>query len=666
MKKLILIILVFVCYTSGADNFIDSLRSKAALAPNDSARIIVYFSAASGFFNNPLKAIEIAAEMTRFADKIKNEKEKAYCLRKVGVIYHQLNFYDKALEYSFAAAKLYSAINDQEGLANCYNNIANSYKSKGALTSDQLLFDKAIEYHTKCIAIREEINDTLNLKNSYNNISLVYIEKKDYDKAIKYLLVPYEYYKRSHSYRVVLNMTATNLGTAWLLKAETENKPEYFRKALSYFHEVLAGSQGPENTEGYAFTLEKVGKIYLATGDKKEALASLLQAYDINKKIGDILGVSTTAELLAEYYEQSGDYRKTVEYLKIHLRTRDSLLNLRNKSNADQLQILYKTNEKDKEIEKLNNDKLLKDVALNKQRIIIFSSVGGLVLIILLAFVISRNLYRTRRTNEIIKKQKEEVEHQKELVEENRKEIIDSIHYARRIQQALLTNKQFIDKYISNFIFFSPKDIVSGDFYWATQHHNRFYLACCDSTGHGVPGAFMSLLNIGFLSEAINEKNILQPNEVFSYVRKRLIESISDEQQRDGFDGILLCIETTATGKQITYAAANNAPILVSNNTLTELEKDRMPVGKGENMNPFNLYHLPSNGGMLYLYTDGYADQFGGPKGKKFKYKTLNDLLLAISSLALNDQRKKIEERFHDWKGNLEQVDDVCIIGIRL
>ncbi len=271
-----------------------------------------------------------------------------------------------------------------------------------------------------------------------------------------------------------------------------------------------------------------------------------------------------------------------------------------------------------------------------------------------------------KNKNRIIEQQKKEVEIQKALVEEHQKETLDSITYARRIQYALLAKDLLLKENLEkHFVLFKPKDIVSGDFYWATENSNKFYLAVCDSTGHGVPGAFMSLLNIGFLSEAINEKEINEPNEVLNYVRERLISSIGVDGQKDGMDCILICIDKTT--KSISYSAANNAPVLISNNEIIDLEKNRMPVGKGERDESFTLYQLDySKGDMLYLYTDGYADQFGGPKGKKFKYKALNELLLKHSTLPMEEQRTKIETEFNNWKGDLEQVDDVCMIGIKL
>ena len=170
---------------------------------------------------------------------------------------------------------------------------------------------------------------------------------------------------------------------------------------------------------------------------------------------------------------------------------------------------------------------------------------------------------------------------------------------------------------------------------------------------------------MGFLSEAIKEKNILEPHNVFNYVRKRLIESITNESQKDGFDGIL--VRFNSKENKITYAASNNHPIVVSNNQLNQLVCDKMPVGKGERSESFKLYSIDGNkGDILYLYTDGYPDQFGGPKGKKYKYKPLNELLLQIAHTDLEQQLSVLDNSFTEWKNELDQVDDVCIIGIRL
>ncbi len=218
---------------------------------------------------------------------------------------------------------------------------------------------------------------------------------------------------------------------------------------------------------------------------------------------------------------------------------------------------------------------------------------------------------------------KKSVEIKSAVIHENNKEITDSIYYAKRIQYTLLANENLLKNNLTDhFILYKPKDIVSGDFYWATSKNDKFYLAACDSTGHGVPGAFMSLLNISFLNEAINERGILAPNEICGHVRTKLVESISQDGGQDGMDGVLVCLEKEK--KKLSFAAAYNAPILIRNNKVIEFEADKMPIGKGERSENFKQQTVDvESGDIFYLYTDGYTDQFGGPKGKKFKYKQM-------------------------------------------
>ncbi len=265
-----------------------------------------------------------------------------------------------------------------------------------------------------------------------------------------------------------------------------------------------------------------------------------------------------------------------------------------------------------------------------------------------------------------VKERTAEVVLQKEIIEEKQKEIVDSINYAKRIQYSLLAHSEMLNANLNeHFVFFKPKDIVSGDFYWCTKKGDDFYLAVCDSTGHGVPGAFMSLLNISFLNEAINEKNISEPHSVLNHVRERLIQNMENAQ--DGMDAILMKFEVGSSKSEVKYAAANNHPVLIRNNEIKELPFDKMPVGKGLKNDSFELYRIEiQKGDSLYLFTDGYADQFGGPKGKKYKYSNLQKLLLENSGLQLETQNSKLETIFNDWKGGLEQIDDVCVIGIKL
>lgn len=259
----------------------------------------------------------------------------------------------------------------------------------------------------------------------------------------------------------------------------------------------------------------------------------------------------------------------------------------------------------------------------------------------------------------------EQIEEQKHTLQEKNKALTDSINYARRIQYTLLAHRQLLDQQLPDyFVLFRPKDIVSGDFYWASGKNDLFYLAICDSTGHGVPGAFMSLLNISFLNEALNEADIIRPDEILNFVRQRLIATVSQEGARDGMDAVLIRYDRKK--RRLDYSAANNAPILIREGAAQVLPKDKMPVGQGEKKEGFTLHSIElQEGDQLYLFTDGFADQFGGPAGKKFKLKQLEALLLQHNHHPTNRQQELIESAFMNWKGSLEQVDDVCIAGIR-
>ncbi len=311
-----------------------------------------------------------------------------------------------------------------------------------------------------------------------------------------------------------------------------------------------------------------------------------------------------------------------------------------------------------------------------------FYTLCGVTLVLAAWGFIRRRERQLRKEKEVLEtkvaERTFELQQEKEKVTAAHKDIRDSINYAKRIQYALLAHDELLQANLQeHFILFKPKDIVSGDFYWATLRSfdklrtqgvaqgNRFYLAVCDSTGHGVPGAFMSLLNISFLNEAVIEKKMEQPGEVFDHVRRRLIENISQEGGQDGMDAILVCFDRTAG--TITYAAAHNAPLVVRGKEFFQPGTDKMPVGKGEKHDNFRTRTIDVQpGDMLYLYTDGFADQFGGPAGKKFKETNLRELLASIAQLPAEEQKLRLEETFENWRGELEQIDDTLVIGVRV
>ena len=298
----------------------------------------------------------------------------------------------------------------------------------------------------------------------------------------------------------------------------------------------------------------------------------------------------------------------------------------------------------------------------DKNQKMLFGFIGAFIFIILI-FVILFYL-RTRKSRNLLALSNKIIENKNFLLEEKQKEITDSINYAKRIQSTLLENVKELEGFEHDyFILFMPKDIVSGDFYWMKRKESDYFISVCDSTGHGVPGAFMSLLNSSMMNEAVVTKNISDPGNIFDSTRSGLMANLSHENSKDGMDAILMSFSNS----KIKYAAANNKPVLVRKRELIELNCDKMPVGYSENTSQFQTFDLEAqNGDMIYLYTDGFADQFGGPKGKKFKYSNLNKLLISISDEDLSKQKALLEKSLKEWMGDLEQVDDICVLGIRI
>lgn len=309
----------------------------------------------------------------------------------------------------------------------------------------------------------------------------------------------------------------------------------------------------------------------------------------------------------------------------------------------------------------------------------------ALYLIAFIGIVVGFNKIRTRALKErqyeleqTVAERTAEVVEQKELIEEKQKEIVDSINYAKRIQTAMLASEQLFNKNLPNyFLLFEPKDIVSGDFYWASQiADGKFVLVTGDSTGHGVPGAMMCMLNISCLNEAVNERKYTSPAAILDHARQRIISSLSEDGSEEGGKDGMDCSVTIfdIKNKKLMFAAANNPVWIVRKNLADDkpeliiLKADRMPVGKHSRDNiafteqTFDL--LP--GDMVYALTDGFCDQFGGPRQKKFTYRRLKEILVDISQQSPKEQKAFLLRTFEKWRGTQEQVDDVLIIGVKI
>ncbi len=588
----------------------------------------------------------------------------------IGVVYKNQGDYPKALDNYLKALKIEEELQDKSGIGTTFGRIGVIYHQLGS-------FSKALDYYSKALKIAEELGNKKKITSLLGNIGNIYLDSNNSPKALSYYLKSLKISEEIGQ----KNEIAMALGNIGAVYGNQNDHP----KALDYLFKALKINEELDNKFGMALNLQNIGDSYSNEKKYYEAEKYMLQALAIDTVIGNLPYIEYIHGQLSRFYKQRGNYKKAFEHYHKEITARDTIFNQKKNKEFTRKEMNFDFDKKTA-LTKAENDKqhAVAEEKNRRQIIISWLIAGGLFLVLVFAGFVFRSLRITRNQKNIIEIQKNEVwqqkgiiEKQKQIVEEKQKETVDSINYAKRIQYTLLANQDVLTKNLNeHFVLFQPKDIVSGDFYWAAnivgsdelrveseKKPTRFYLAVCDSTGHGVPGAFMSLLNISFLNEAITEKKIEQPDEVLNYARKRLIESVSKDGAQDGMDGILLCFEN---GK-ITYAAANNAPIIVRENAVIALHADKMPIGKGEIDSPFTLHSIDlQKGDTLYLYTDGYADQFGGPKGKKFMYKQLDNLLITISQKPMEEQKYLLASCLNEWKGNLEQVDDILVIGIKI
>jgi serine phosphatase RsbU (regulator of sigma subunit) len=649
------LILMLICNQATAQQkLIDSLEQRAREATSDTMRIFFLVNLSNVCDVIDIKkyaepALKMAEELQQknvsASVKQKARSYQALCYSNLGYLYDMQGSVGKALDYYQKSLKIFKDLKSDRNAAYNNSNIAYVYDHQGDV-------ERASQYYNDALQTLLRVGDKGGAANTIHNMGNLYYKKKDYKKTYQLYAKGLELHEEINDKRGI----AGDLNSLSTLLMETGESI----RALAYCKRSMQLSKDIDDEFVVTSCYIASGNVYKGLKQYKLAKLFLDTALTLAVKHQFPELIKSIENHLSGVYAGLGDHKTSLEHYKQFVFFKDSLSNdaTRRQSIKEQYKFDFELKEAALKIEQ-EKERIIAESKHRFQQTVIYGVIGVLLLVLVFSVFIFRSLQENR-------KQKKLVEEKSYIIEEKQKEIIDSINYAKRIQYTLLAHDEFLNEQIpDHFVYFAPKDIVSGDFYWASLQQNKFYIAVCDSTGHGVPGAFMSLLNIGFLSEAINEKNISQPDKILNYARERLINTISREGQKDGFDGILMCIDKKS--RKISYAAANNAPILVTDGVMQELGCDRMPVGKGEKGNDFTLFETEiKKGDTIYLYTDGFADQFGGPRGKKFKYKPLNDFLLANSYMPLQEQKEQLQEKFANWKGNLEQVDDVCFVGIRL
>lgn len=660
-RKSHLILLLLVCflgYYAKASIQLDSLKQYVDSTIPDTSKLESLKELSVALCTtDPDLAMKYGNTGLKIAVKYGRKKAEADFCHSLGSIFESKGEYQKAMDQLFRSLKLYEDVGDKPGIASAYNMI-------GIIFRLQENYSKAIDFQEKAMRIYEELGDKDGVAQSLVNTGNNYYNQRQYDNTIgqyEKALNIYQELGNKESIAVIEN----NIGAVYFEKGDYKTANEYFIK--SYLIREESG-----NKYEMATSLNNIGEVYAKQGDYKKAIENCTKSLYIASEIDAKDIMQYNYENLAGVFAVTGEYEKAFNYQKLAYGIKDSILSIENNKQINELSVKYETEKKEAEIKLLNKDK-------ERQQLVIYSFLGGLSLVCALAFFIFWGYRVKKRANvELQIKQKEIVAANSELevanvmIREKNKDITDSIRYAKRLQSAILKPEDNIGSYFAeSFIVFKPKDIVSGDFYWFEKFGNLSLVAAADCTGHGVPGAFMSIIGCNLLSQAVNEYAITQPAAILNSLNKGLSKVLQQKQDavsvQDGMD-ITLCVFDPEK-MVIQYAGAYNPLWLVRDGQLIEYKADKFPVGAfvGGETKMFTNHEISvRKGDVLYLFSDGYADQFGGPHGKKFKYKQFQKILIDNYSQPMKIQKNMLEQAFAGWIGNLAQVDDVLLIGIRI
>ena len=661
---------------------------------------------------------------------------KSKTLNLYGIIFSDQGLYDKSIEFYNKSADIGILLNDKYLISKAYSNIGVSYYYKSE-------FQTAIDYYLKSLKILEELKDSSNIAIQMSNLGVFYQMQSLYDKALETLFRSLDFIPKN---------SFKTRADAYNNIAVTYSYTDNLDKALEYYNESKLLSEKVDDFRGIATSYNNMADMYkrmfqfdkaiemskkaievceknniptdnsyyyrtLAVAlfenkDFNEATKYLEKSIQMCDEQGNKKLLVDNYYLMADIFRMNKNFEKATEYMFLFKDLNDSVQQQTYSENIAEMETKYQTEKKQQEIEILNKDNLIQAERINKQRALIFTFIGVFIIILVFSIIILR-LYRQKRKANIelklknaqITSQKEEIEAQRDEIEQQRdyvtsqrdtialqkQELTDSIKYAKRIQEALLPQDELFELLLKEyFILFKPRNIVSGDFFWIKEYNEKAIVTVADCTGHGVPGAFMSMLGIAFLNEIINIHSKVSSGEVLDLLRSNIILSLhqsgKEGDSQDGMD-ISMCVIDKAN-KTVQFSGANNPLWIVKNNTiaesesnqnelsnfdfqLEELKGDKQPIAIYPEMKKFNTVEFSYEGVVsIYMFSDGFADQFGGPKGKKFMYKQFKELIVNNSSRSMSEQKTILESKIESWMSdngiNYEQTDDITVLGIKL
>ncbi len=612
----------------------------------------------SGNYNAAIKNFE---QSLRISDQMNDKKKSSDLIANIAIVYENTYRYDEAIEYLTKSLELKKEINDKKDIGSIHKKIGNIYY-------EQNNYEKAIDELNKSLKANQKNNNKEDLSSIYNNLGAAYYKKKEYDKAI-------EYYQKS---LVTTKETDNQLDRSITLNNIGNINFDFkkFAEAIDYYEKSLKIKSSLSFKEGIATSYHNIANSYFAINDYDNAL----KYYISSKKIAEEANYKELAwrnlKTLAKVYAIKGKYRKAYEYFTEYTHSKfesisanTQLIELREQYESSKIVVKAlkkelrkqnrlaryeaEKNERERKIMQLEMEN--KKQLLKKQKTILIAVGIGSALILIFSLFIT-NLYRQK--NKAL-----------QTVERQKKHITDGIAYAAKIQHAVLPVDNAVNNALRDyFIINQPRNLVGGDFYWLSKSNNKPMLAVADCTGHGVPGGFMSMLGITMLNEILVKNDNIQPHEILNQLQSKIMAALHQEDRvsetMDGMDISIVSIDYK--NYKIDFAASYHSLYILRKGQIEIIKGDRIPIGCFYKSKTFQTINVQiEKGDIVYMTTDGYIDQIGQQTKKRFMNNRFKSTLKSLQTIPFENQKNVLERIHNEWKGNIDQTDDILVMGIK-
>lgn len=629
---------------------IDSLQVLLAGKADDTVRVQALLSLSiqyQGFETD--KAFDYGNKALKLSETINYPRGTGEAHNNLGDLFWYRNDFASSSDHYMQALHIFEKLGPLPAMATCYRNLGWIYHNKGNLKM-------AMEYHRKSLSMNLELKRKNESSQNYNDMGIIFIHTKQYDSAVVALDRSLKLQKELGNKEGMVSSYG-NLAIAY----DDMNMPE---KAMECMVMAVKLAEETGVKQHIAAAYCNLGSFYAKNKRYDEAIEMLEKSLKYAREINFLASIKDIYRNLAATHASKKDFAKSYTYQEMLVRLKDTIYNNNNSRQVNEMTAKYESEKKEILISSLEKDKKLLDEKFEQERNFkIYLSIFCL-LIAGSSFILYRGNLQKKKANAALSNAYKEIE-------VKNRDITDSITYSKRIQEATLPPKELKHKLFPDaFVLFKPKDIVSGDFYWYAEKNGKRLIAACDCTGHGVPGALMSMIGNNILNQIVNEKDITAPAEILNHLHREIRKSLKQEEHAESRDGMDIALAVFENEYQLSFAGAQR-PLWIIRNEGTDVEEikgNKFSIGglQTEENREFTEHKITlAKGDSVYLFSDGYVDQFGGEAGKKFMTRNLRLLLMTIHKEPMPLQEKALNNAFIKHQGETEQMDDVLVIGIK-